>query len=136
MSWVCRDRFEEFGSYRSVLRVLAQHIDPQDPISPWHGSSQNIREQSVELFEEIALACLSCDPKTARLIARGLWLQHLMILGYWSFDRSSRARETEAVLKQSARLWRSLPSLLRIPGIKSALNLVLSPLSRFESAIK
>jgi AcrR family transcriptional regulator len=137
MTWICRDRFSEFDSYRSVLRVLVQRLDPHDPVSPWHTSSQTIREQSVALFEDVLLRCMpTLDHKTRRQLARALWLQHLLILGVWSFDRSSDAKDTEFVLKHSVRLWKSLPALVRIPGNKLIFNLVLSPLERFEKEQK
>lgn len=133
MIWICRDRFKEFESYRAILRVLAQRLDPQDPISPWHKSSQPIREQSIELFEEVVSSCLSkVNSNNHRQLAYGLWLQHLLILGFWSFDRSTGDKKTETLLKQSARLWKSLPTLVRIPGIKLLLDLVLTPFERFE----
>jgi AcrR family transcriptional regulator len=133
MTWICRDRFKEFESYRAVLRVLVQRLDPHDPVSPWHKSSQPIREQSVDLFDKVVTRCMpNVDTKTKRQLARALWLQHLLILGVWSFDRSSDSHETEATLKQSVRLWKNMPSLIRVPGMKAFFNLVLSPLERFE----
>jgi AcrR family transcriptional regulator len=133
MTWICRDRFKEFAPYRAVLRVLVQRLDPHDPVSPWHTSSQPIREQSVALFDGVVTRCLpSLDSKTRRQLARALWLQHLLILGAWSFDRSPNDQEAEAVLKQSIRLWKNVPTLVRVPGMKSFFNLVLSPLERFE----
>lgn len=133
MTWICRDRFKEFDSYRAVLRVLVQRLDPHDPVSPWHKSSQPIREQSVALFDTVVAQCLpNLDEKTRQQVARALWLQHLLILGVWSFDRSADETETELILKQSIRLWKSLPSLMRVPGMKSFFNLVLSPLERFD----
>ena len=133
MTWICRDRFTEFQSYRAVLRVLVQRLDPHDPVSPWHKSSQAIREQSVELFDDVVSRCLpKLDPKTKRQLARALWLQHLLILAVWSFDRSSNQKEVESVLRQSNRLWKNLPSLLKVPGMKTFFNLVLSPLERIE----
>lgn len=137
MTWICRDRFAEFESYRAVLRVLVQRLDPHDPVSPWHNSSQPIRERSVALFNEVVDRCLpKLDVKTKRQIARALWLQHLLILGVWSFDRTSTGKDTEAVLKQSIRLWKNLPSLVRVPGMKTFFNLVLAPLERFEKEYK
>lgn len=133
MTWICRDRFNEFESYRAVLRVLAQKIDPHDPVSPWHKSSQAIREQSVELFEEVVSRCITkLEPRIRRQLARGLWLQHLLILAVWSFDRSPNEKEVESVLRQSNRLWKRLPSLMRVPGMKALVNLVLSPFERIE----
>ena len=133
MIWICRDRFKEFDTYRGVLRVLVQRLDPQDPVSPWHPSSQPIREQSVALFDDVVNRCLpKLDSKTKRQLARALWLQHLLILGVWSFDRSGDGRDTEVILAQSGRLWKNLPAFVRIPGMKSFLNLVLSPLARLE----
>jgi len=137
MTWICRDRFAEFESYRAVLRVLLQRLDPHDPVSPWHRSSQAIREQSVELFNDVVSRCLpKLDPKTRRQIARALWLQHLLILGVWAFDRSSNGKEVESVLRQSNRLWKSLPSLVRVPGMKAFFSLILSPLERIEKGDK
>lgn len=133
MLWVCRDRIKEFNGYRSVLKVLAQRLDPEDPVSPWHFSSLNIRKRSVDLFELLVSTCLpSLDKKTTRLIARGLWLQHLAIIGFWIFDRSVGDKKTEAILKKSSSLWRKLPTLMKIPGVKTALPLFLSSLSQFE----
>lgn len=133
MTWICRDRFGEFEPYRDVLRVLVQRLDPHDPVSPWHKSSQPIREQSVLLFESVVTHCIpKLDEKTTRQLARALWLQHLLILAVWSFDRSSDERESEAALKQSVRIWKNLPSLVRVPGMKSFFNLVLSPLESIE----
>lgn len=133
MVWICRDRFSEFEPYQAVLRVLVQRLDPHDPVSPWHKSSQPIREQSVALFEDVVFRCMpNLDPKTRRQLARALWLQHLLILGVWSFDRTANGKETEAVLKQSIRLWKNLPALVRVPGMKAFFNLVLSPLERLE----
>lgn len=137
MTWICRDRFAEFEPYRDVLRVLVQRLDPHDPISPWHRSSHKIREQSVVLFESVVECGLpKLDTKSKRQLARALWLQHLMILAVWSFDRSQRNEDTELVLKQSVRLWKSLPSLVRVPGMKSFFNLVLSPLERIEMGVR
>lgn len=133
MDWICRDRFKEFEPYQAVLRVLVQRLDPHDPVSPWHKSSQPIREQSVLLFEQVLTTCLSSsDAKIKRQLARALWLQHLLILGFWSFDRSPQSKETEKILKQSMRLWKNIPSFIRVPGMKTFLNLVLAPLERFE----
>ena len=118
------------------MRVLIQRLDPHDPVSPWHKSSQPIREQSVMLFEGVVSCCMpNLDSKTKRQLARALWLQHLLILGVWSFDRTSDGKEAEAVLKQSIRLWKNVPSLVRIPGMKAFFNLVLSPLERFEKEL-
>ena len=137
MTWICRDRFAEFESYRAVLRVLVQRLDPHDPVSPWHKSSQAIREQSVELFDDVVSRCLpKLDPKTKRQLARALWLQHLLILAIWSFDRSTNEKEVESVLRQSNRLWKNLPSLVRVPGMKAFFNLVFSPLERIEKGGK
>lgn len=137
MVWICRDRFSEFREYRGVLRVLVQRLDPHDPVSPWHKSSQPIREQSVELFDNVVAVCVpKLDTKTRRQIARALWLQHLCILAVWSFDRSSNGKDAEVILKHSVRLWKSLPSLIRIPGMKSFFDLVLSPLERLEKQSK
>jgi AcrR family transcriptional regulator len=135
MAWICRDRFKEFDSYRGVLRVLVQRLDPQDPVSPWHESSRSFREQSVLLFEKVVATCLTkVDGPARRRLARALWLQHLLILGVWSFDRSPNQREAEAVLKQSSRLWKKIPYLLRVPGMKALLKLVLSPLEGLEKS--
>lgn len=137
MTWICHDRFAEFDSYRAVLRVLVQRLDPHDPVSPWHDSSQAIRERSVELFDDVVSRCLpKLDSKTKRQLARALWLQHLLILAVWSFDRSPNQKEIESVLRQSNRLWKSLPSLLRVPGMKAFFNLVLVPLERIEKGGK
>lgn len=137
MTWICRDRFTEFQSYRAVLRVLVQRLDPHDPVSPWHKSSQIIREKSVELFDDVVSRCLpKLDPKTKRQLARALWLQHLLILAVWSFDRSPDEKEVESALRQSNRLWKNLPSLVRVPGMKAFFNLVLSPLERIEKGDK
>ncbi len=136
MSWICRDRFKEFESYRGVLRVLVQRLDPQDPVSPWHSSSQPIREQSVALFDEVVSRCLpKLDFKAKRQLARALWLQHLLILGVWSFDRSPDRKNTDAILKHSKRFWKNLPSLVKIPGMKAFFNLVLAPLERLEMEV-
>ncbi len=133
MTWICRDRFVEFADYQAVLRVLVQRLDPQDPASPWHQSSQPIREQSVALFESVVTRCMpNLDGKTKLQLARALWLQHLLILGVWSFDRSKSGKDVEAVLTQSTRLWKSLPALMLVPGMKTFFGLVLSPLERFE----
>jgi len=133
MTWICRDRFLEFESYQSVIRVLVQRLDPHDPVSPWHQSSHSVREQSVSLFEEVVSCGLpKLDAKTKRQLARALWIQHLLILAVWSFDRSVDKKETEAILKQSNRLWKTLPAIMRVPGIRNLLGLVLSPLERFE----
>ena len=136
MVWICRDRFKEFETYRSVLRVLVQRLDPQDPVSPWHSSSQAIREQSVSLFDDVVSRCLpKLDTKTKRQLARALWLQHLLILGAWSFDRSPEGKDAEAILKYSKQVWKNLPSLVKIPGMKAFFNLVLSPLERLEKEL-
>lgn len=133
MTWICQDRFSEFESYRSVVRVLAQKLDPNDPISPWHKSSLDIREQSVELFNEVVSKCLpKLDSKTKLQLARALWLQHLLILAVWSFDRSNSEEEVKSILRHSNKLWKNLPSLIRVPGMKAFFNLVLSPLKRLE----
>lgn len=133
MTWICRDRFEEFEPYRAVLRVLVQRLDPHDPVSPWHSSSQKIRAQSVALFEELVTGCLpKLEPRTRRQLARALWIHHLVILAAWSFDRSRNSDEIDAILRSSRRLWRSVPALVRVPGMKTVLHHVLSPLERFE----
>ncbi len=133
MLWICRDRFKEFTPYQTVLRVLVQRLDPQDPVSPWHSSSLPIREKSVLLFEKlVSLSLSNLDAKSRRQVARALWLQHLLILGAWSFDRSTNFKQTEIYLKNSARIWKNLSVWLRVPGIKSLLNLVLAPLERLE----
>jgi AcrR family transcriptional regulator len=137
MTWICRDRFTEFEHYRAVLRVLVQRLDPHDPVSPWHESSQAIREQSVELFDVVVSRCLpKLDPKTKRQLARALWLQHLLILAVWAFDRSPNEKEVESILRQSNQLWKNLPSLFLVPGMKAFFNLVLSPLERIEKGGK
>lgn len=136
MTWICRDRFTEFKSYQTVMRVLVQRLDPHDPVSPWHKSSQPIREKSVALFDIVVARCMpKLDSKTKRQLARALWLQHLLILGVWSFDRSSDKKETETVLKQSIRLWKNIPTLIRVPGMNTFLNLALAPLERFEKEL-
>lgn len=124
----------EFEAYRAVLRVLAQRLEPHDPVSPRHASSQPIRERSVAVFDSVVSRCLpNLDLNTKRQLARALWLQHLLILGVWSFDRSPHENETEAILKQSIRLWKPIPTLVRVPGMKTVFNRVLSPLERLET---
>lgn len=132
MEWVCRDRFEEFKNERSMLRVLAQRIDPEDPLSPWHKSSDEIRQQSYLLFEKVVSHCLpNLEPKTNRLLAQALWLHHLVILGYWSFDRSKNDMKTEAILVKASSFWKGLPLALKVPGVKSVLSSLFSPLFQF-----
>jgi len=133
MRWICQDRFEEFSAHRFVLQVLAQRLDPSDPISPWHISSTKLRQGSIDLFSKVVATCMpGLDEKNTRVLARALWLQHLLILGYWSFDKSAKQQNTESLLRQSAYVWKSLPRLLNIPGFKSTLALLLEPLTRVE----
>jgi AcrR family transcriptional regulator len=133
MTWICRDRFKEFTSHKAVLRVLVQRLDPHDPASAWHESSLPIREESVELFEQVVTQCMpKLDARTKRQLARALWLQHLLILAVWSFDRSADGKETESILKQSNLVWKSVHALVRVPGIKNLINLLLGPLERLE----
>ena len=92
-----------------------------------------IRQQSVLLFAEVVEKHFpKLEKNFQHNLARALWLQHLLILGFWSFDRSRGSLRTEEILKQSNKLWKSLPGLLKVPGFKSAINLVLQPLFMFE----
>ncbi len=128
MEWICRDRFAEFADDRSMIKVLSQRLDPSDPISPWSSESREIREKSYALFEDVVEHCLpGLDSKMRRHFARSLWLHHLVLLGYWAFDKSNDSRKTEENMKRAVGLWKALPFALKVPGAKSVFNALLAP---------
>lgn len=130
MEWVCRDRFNEFSPYKEMLKPLVFSFNSKSPLSPWARESYPIRLQSVDLFKRLTQHCTSLKKEpVVEVVARILWMQHLMILGLWMISEADKNRG-EILLEESKKFWKWLPSFLKIPGSGKTLTKIAESLEK------
>lgn len=122
MTWICQDRFTELYEYKSMLRPLVFKFDSSSPLSPWAKESYEFRRLSVEFFIKAAAHSLNVKNKQIlEVLGRGLWIHHLVIVGFWTVSKKTD-NQGEILLNESKKLWKWLPTFLKIPGSKSVLK--------------
>lgn len=116
---VIESRFAELAGDRSMLKILRRYALETDHLaSPFHSSHRQIREASVDLFEELLINSREPVPAALRReVAQSLWLLHLGILAYWISDESPQQQRTHALIDASASALGPLLTLLSAPGV-------------------
>jgi len=126
MKWICEDRFKEFAKHRGMLEPLARRFDMDSPTSIMAPESIEIRQKSVEFFSNVSAYCLGTKAQASRTIGRALWLHHLLIVSFW-LQKESKGL---LLLEESKKIWRWIPTFLKIPGSKSLLKKIVNSLKR------
>lgn len=130
MRWICHDRFEEFLPYKEMLKPLIFSFDAKSPLSPWAKESQYIRKNSIMFFRKIATHCMNIkNEQLIDTLARALWMQHLMIVGMWLVSEKE-VNKGELLLEESVKVWKWIPTFLKIPGSGKTLTKISQSLER------
>lgn len=116
---VIESRFAELADDRSMLKVLRRYALETDHLaSPFHRDHREIREASVDLFDDLLVRSQDpVPPELRREVAQVLWLFHLGILGYWISDESPQQQRTRDLLDATTNALGPLIRLLAVPGV-------------------
>lgn len=109
-------KFAYFAPNRNFLGALMGFAaDPNHPLSPFHESSQSIREFDFAQFARMLEETGTRIPKDlAPHMPAVLWLYQLGILLFWIYDSSPQELRSRGVLKKSAQI---VNFLIRTAGL-------------------
>ena len=127
---VMRLKIETLEPYHEFAGALFQTAaDPQNPLNPFARASAPVRDNSIELFEQLVAQTRLRIPNDLRAeLPYLLWLYHMGIILCWIHDSSSKRSRTYRLIDQTVDLLDKLISLasnpLMRPVRKRALKLV------------
>ncbi|WP_246846172.1 TetR/AcrR family transcriptional regulator [Humibacter ginsenosidimutans] len=113
--------FHEFAP--GFLNAMISPTSPLNPLSPESGPA---REITVGLFREAVTGARNRLP--AEFEARMpdvLWLGHLQLSLYWSYDQSEGQQRTQRLLDQGLRLLKVALPAIRMPFLRAPVRSVL-----------
>lgn len=111
-----RAKIDYFADNRAVLRALLRSgADPRDPLSPFSGSTVEIRQADIAWFARILREGGVAVPKDlADHLPGALWFFQMGVIYYWVIDESVNQARTVHLLHLSCR---AVVALLRIAGL-------------------
>jgi AcrR family transcriptional regulator len=105
---------------------LTAMVAPNSPLNPMSPESEPARSMIVGLFREaLDGARPSLPADLAVRMPHALWLAHLLMSLFWSYDRSPGQRNTARLVDTALRLFRAALPFLRIPVVRAPLRTLL-----------
>ncbi len=123
---VIEAKFTCFAENRSLLRALAQHTDPEHPLSPFGKETAAIREGDIAWFQKAVEGSRLHIPKDLMsYLPRLLWLYQMGLILFWVHDRSSKQARTQALFEKSLSVVTNLVKIATLPPLKPLRKTVL-----------
>ena len=96
-------KFETFARNRHFLGALLGHVaNPSDPLSPFSGQTQEIRETDIRYFGDALQASGTRVPKDLAVhLPRLLWMYQMGLILFWVYDRSAGEQRTARLFEKS-----------------------------------
>jgi AcrR family transcriptional regulator len=118
---------EPYHEFAGVLFKTA--ADPRSPLNPFAHESEQVRRDSIKLFEELVADTRARIPPDLRAeLPYLLWLYHMGIILFWIHDSSPKRARTLRLIDRTVDLIDKLVSLasnpLMRPVRRKALDLV------------
>lgn len=105
---------------------LSAMISPKSPLNPLSADSLPAREITIGLFREAITGAKNRLPAEFEdRMPNALWLGHLLLSLYWSYDQSDDQRRTQRLLDQGLRLLRVALPAIRMPFLRAPLRSML-----------
>jgi len=127
---VLRLKISTLAPYHEFAGVLFKTAaDPRSPLNPFAHESEQVRRDSIKLFEEMVANTKARIPPDLRAeLPYMLWLYHMGIVLFWIHDTSAKQARTYRLIDRTVDLIDKLISLasnsLMRPVRKRALGLV------------
>jgi AcrR family transcriptional regulator len=110
-----------FAPDRGLLRALAAHTDPAQPLSPFSAETREIRERDVQFFEKLlAGSRMKVPGDLGPLLPRMLWMYQMGLILFWIYDRSEGQSRTRKLVEKSAAVVSKLIRLSGFPLLRPA----------------
>jgi AcrR family transcriptional regulator len=128
---VMRLKIETLEPYHEFAGVLFQTAaDPHSPLNPFAQAAEQVRSDSIKLFEQLVEQTKARIPADLRAeLPYLLWLYHMGIVLFWIHDSSRKRARTFRLIDQTVDILDKLISLasnpLMRPVRKRALKLVI-----------
>jgi AcrR family transcriptional regulator len=118
---------EPYHEFAGVLFKTA--ADPRSPLNPFAHESEQVRRDSIKLFEDLVADTKARIPPDLRAeLPYLLWLYHMGIILFWIHDSSAKRARTLRLIDRTVDLIDKLVSLasnpLMRPVRRKALDLV------------
>jgi len=99
--------------YRELAAQFAKNaMDPNSPLSPFSPESEPAREKVIEIHRRAVLGSTAkVDSEILESLPDLLWMYHLGVVLFWTYDRSPGARRTRELIA------RTTPMVARVIGL-------------------
>jgi AcrR family transcriptional regulator len=123
---VIEAKFLHFAENRALLRALAQHTDPEHPLSPFGKQTADIRERDIAWFRTAVEGSQLRVPKDLEpYLPRLLWLYQMGLILFWVHDRSQNQQRTQALFEKSLGVVVNLVKIATLPPLRPLRKTVL-----------
>jgi AcrR family transcriptional regulator len=124
-----RLKIEKLTPYRDLIQIIIKEaVDRNSPLSPFNKSSQDVKEISIGVFEELAVKAKVKDPEA---VAQQTWLFHLMLLGLWTQDTSKDSDMTFKMIGNFKSFLKISLTVSKIPGLGKLQKNIRQDLAQF-----
>jgi len=99
--------------YRELAAQFAKNaMDPNSPLSPFSPESEPARDKVIEIHRRAVLGSTAkVDSEILESLPDLLWMYHLGVVLFWTYDRSPGARRTRELIA------RTTPMVARVIGL-------------------
>lgn len=110
-------KFRQLRADRELVRALARvAADPRSPLSPLSPETVEVRSRAIALMDEVMKGSdLKIGKELSGQLGTILWLYYMMMIFFWSHDRSVRQRRSEQILELTAPILVKLLSFTALP---------------------
>lgn len=97
---ILEERFEQLRPYRNFLTGLMRNaIDPRSELSPFSPVTKQIRDDAIAVFAKVIEgSTLKVTPRLRTHLPRLLWLYHLGLVLYWTYDQSENDKKSRRLI--------------------------------------
>lgn len=106
-------------------------LPPDSAVNPFGGPSREVRENAVELFNEVVQGAKVPQFLRAQL-PELLWLGYMGVVLFWVYDRSEGQRRTRTLIDGAAPLIAKLVGFSRLPVVKPLVEEALALKARVQ----
>jgi len=123
-------RLDTFTSHRELLVILARAaVDPRSELSPFGPATREIREATIQLFEEmIDGSDFRCDKRLLPYMPTLLWMALMGVIFFWVFDESPGQKRSRELIRLLSPQLARLIGFTRFPLPGSVMQPILSTL--------
>ena len=123
----------ELKPYKKFLFALTRSaLDPRSPISPFTGTTGDIRQRVISIFKECVESSDLKVPKALRQrLALLLWIYHMALIFLWLHDETPGEAKTSRITERSAKLVFGLLKLANLPFTGAILKPVYEMIDEF-----